>query len=477
MQKRWMRIGIGVLVLASLVLLGALIVLFNSLPRVFRATNTYTAQFADATGLSPGAPVRRSGVPVGVVGAMALDDQTGEVNVRLDLDQPHTIRKDEQVTLVASLLGGDAAIDLVPVAPPEGQAPDRTPLPPGTVLVGVRAGNFNQLISRASDVVPTTQETLNDIRKSMQRIEKMTPLVEDTFREYRDLGRSLNNSVPDLRHTNDDVDKLVNAVRDAVPDLRKTNDDVDKLATTVRDAVPQVTKDADQLTRDADDAAAAARSFQKVAERVDVILQQNQDKINQVVTNFNDVLTRTSSLLSPQNVQNATDTLHNTKVASDSFPSIARNSDETLKEGREAMQRFNATLIRTDDLLQNLQKITKPLADRSDPLARNLDESLSRLNHTLSDVNQLTQAIGQSDGTLHKLLTDPSLYNHLDDVACQAAKAAPQLNLILRDFEIFADKLARHPELIGAGGIVRPSSGLKDPPEPSPGLVIPPTHP
>jgi hypothetical protein len=37
---------------------------------------------------------------------------------------------------------------------------------------------------------------------------------------------------------------------------------------------------------------------------------------------------------------------------------------------------------------------------------------------------------------------------------------------ILKDFETFADKLARHPELIGAGGVVRPSSGLKGAPTP-----------
>ena len=37
-------------------------------------------------------------------------------------------------------------------------------------------------------------------------------------------------------------------------------------------------------------------------------------------------------------------------------------------------------------------------------------------------------------------------------LACQAAKAAPQLTLILKDVETFTDKLARHPELIGIGG-------------------------
>ena len=86
MQQRWMRIGIGIFVALALVLLGTLIVLFNSLPRLFVATNVYTARFKDATGLSPGAAVLRSGVPIGVVGDMKLDDQTGEVNAQVDLD-------------------------------------------------------------------------------------------------------------------------------------------------------------------------------------------------------------------------------------------------------------------------------------------------------------------------------------------------------------------------------------------------------
>jgi ABC-type transporter Mla subunit MlaD len=451
-----MRILIGAFVALALVLLGTLIVLFNSLPRLFKATSTYTAQFTDdVSGLTSGAPVRRSGVPVGVVGEMALDDATGAVRVQLVIDRPIVIRKNEQVTLVANLLGNDTAIELVTVAPPEGKTADTTPVPPDTVLVGVRSGNFSQLVARASEVVPTTQETLNDIRKSIARIEKMAPLVEDTFREYRDLAHSLNTAIPDLRQTNTDIDKLAQSA--------------DKAMTQFQDAIPKI-------TRDADDAAAAARAWQKVGERVDVVLQQNQDQINQAVARLNDVLTRTATLLSDDNVHNVTDVLRNVRTASQTFPDLVRDSDELMKEGRNALDRFNATLVRLDDLTQNLQKITKPLADRSDVLARNLDEGLARLNRTMADVDQLVQAIGQSNGTLNKLLTDPSLYNHLDEVASQAARAATQLGLILKDLETFTDKLARHPESIGLGGLVRPSSGLKDPPTP-PGLVIPPTHP
>jgi phospholipid/cholesterol/gamma-HCH transport system substrate-binding protein len=40
----------------------------------------------------------------------------------------------------------------------------------------------------------------------------------------------------------------------------------------------------------------------------------------------------------------------------------------------------------------------------------------------------------------------------------------PRVERALKDLEVFADKLARHPESIGLGGALRPSSGLKEAP-------------
>ncbi len=164
----------------------------------------------------------------------------------------------------------------------------------------------------ASEVVPTTQETLNDIRKSMQRIEKMTPLVEDTFREYRDLGHKLNNAVPDLRQTNADVDKLAQSANKAMEQAQ--------------DAIPRI-------TRDADDAAAAARAFQKLSERVDNLLLQNQDQITQSITRLNEVLTRTAALLSDDNVRNVTDIIRNVRTSSETFPEPDPQRERVLEGG------------------------------------------------------------------------------------------------------------------------------------------------
>ena len=32
--------------------------------------------------------------------------------------------------------------------------------------------------------------------------------------------------------------------------------------------------------------------------------------------------------------------------------------------------------------------------------------------------------------------------------------------------EVFSDKIARHPELLGVSGAIKPSAGIKDPPVP-----------
>ena len=49
------------------------------------------------------------------------------------------------------------------------------------------------------------------------------------------------------------------------------------------------------------------------------------------------------------------------------------------------------------------------------------------------------------------------------------------MDQILKDLETFADKLARDPEKLGVSGVVKPDSGLKDPPTlaPAPPILTP----
>jgi ABC-type transporter Mla subunit MlaD len=371
-------------------------------------------------------------------------------------------------------------------------------------VVGVRQVTVNALLARANEVVPTTQETMNEMRKSLQRLEKMVPQAEDTMREYRDLARETRQSIPEVKRTNDEVRELAKSAREAMPELRRT----------------------------AEDFGAASRQWTRVGERADLLLQANQDKIVKSIENLNELLARMVNIFTEENQKNINATIRNTRAASDRFEDIARNLDEALKDGRKAMERLNVSLGKADaaltdaqkvlldaqklskplgdrgesiarnldEVLADTKKITTPLAERADPISRNLDaalvnirtltapfaarseqmardlaQSLDRLNQTLGDVNALMKVIDQCDGTLRRFLTDPSLFIHLDEAVCSVIKLTPRIDRILKDFETFADKLARHPEAIGLGGVVRPGSGLKDPPTPVP--VPPPGFP
>ena len=109
-----------------------------------------------------------------------------------------------------------------------------------------------------------------------------------------------------------------------------------------------------------------------------------------------------------------------------------------------------------------MRRSSAPLNERGPRLFQNLDEAAEKFNRMLTSVGELMQAVGQSDGTLRRFVTDPMLYNSLADAACLVVKLLPRLERVLRDVEVFADKIARHPELLGVGGAVSPSGGLKE---------------
>src|SRR5438552_801324 len=97
---RALRFGLGAFVLVALPLLAGLILMFGGAPSFFRRSSTYTVRFTDAQGISPGTPVRRSGVRIGEVREVRLDDSTGLVYVTIAIEPDHPIYHNETPTLV-----------------------------------------------------------------------------------------------------------------------------------------------------------------------------------------------------------------------------------------------------------------------------------------------------------------------------------------------------------------------------------------
>jgi phospholipid/cholesterol/gamma-HCH transport system substrate-binding protein len=118
MNDRVMQFRVGVVVLATAIIAGILIVLFGDLPSLVQATYPVRMSFTDARGIADGTPVRKNGILVGRVQSVTLDERGG-VSVVADIDSYVPVYRDEQPRIATTLLG-DAEIQLVPgvIRPP-----------------------------------------------------------------------------------------------------------------------------------------------------------------------------------------------------------------------------------------------------------------------------------------------------------------------------------------------------------------------
>ncbi|WP_437226446.1 MlaD family protein [Planctomicrobium sp. SH661] len=221
---------------------------------------------------------------------------------------------------------------------------------------------------------------------------------------------------------------------------------------------------------------ATSREWQQVARNVNNLMDTNRGNLGDVVERavlaldtFHEAMRAATSTFTEagETLKVASNTLANAnslladpelqanlrKTAAE-LPKIAEETRLTIASARTSMEQVSANL-------NTIQKATMPLAEESDVIVRKLSGSLVQLESLLTELNMFSQVINAKDGSLQKFASDPSLYKNLERSAAALTvlleNAAPALN----DLRIFTDKVARHPELLGVGGAMRPSTGLK----------------
>lgn len=436
MSERRYRLRLGLFLLLGAVMLAFLLFLFGGAPRLFVPSDPYTVVFTEAPGIQPGTPVRRSGVRIGEVEGLELDPVTGLVRISLRLDPKYPPRDQEHVTISRSLLSGDGVIDFVPVDPDVQPMNLGDPLPPGTELVGLTPTSARSLLSQASDVLPSAQQSLDQIRQSMARFEELAPRVEEALVSIRDLGRGGSELVGELRRTNDTVRDFLLEIREVRPAISQTNQELQ----------------------------AFLRNSNTFVEEMRQVVKVNEPRVVRAIEEFTETTIRIGEVLTDENRRNFAKTLENISVASERLDPLAQKADEGIDQVQRTLEQLDTTLREMEMTLKDIRRTTQPLGERSDQIVQNFDESLSNLNLLLTDFRQIVMTAARADGTLQRFLADPALYTELTMTVNGITKLLPQVQAILADVEIFADKIARHPERLGLGGAVRPDTGLKESP-------------
>jgi ABC-type transporter Mla subunit MlaD len=469
MADRTAKLRLGGFVAASLAALAALVLLFGGAPRVFSQRAKYVVLFAEAPGIAPGTPVRKSGVRIGEVTALDLDEATGQVRVTLEVDKRYLPRTNEEATVFRGILSGDTSVDLVPKANPDGTpVADRgEPLTVGTTIAGITPVNPSQLVRQASGVLPTAQESMARILSSVERVERAVPKIEKAFEEVGGLARSGREFVPELRRTNDKLQEVLAFADQPDPDkpqpgLRTTLNEINEFLRTARPLVEDLRR----------------------------LVRTNEADLTGTIKSVRSASDAVNDLLNPANRKALADALTNLSVASGDLGRVLQLIVALIPEFDRTAKQLNARLAQAEPVLRsadeafrsaaaaarNLEAATKPLGERFGPTVENINIAADQLAKTLTELRETLRAVNRGDGTLQKALADPSLYNNLNDAAVSLTRTLMRAERAAADLQVFADKIARRPEVIGVGGAVRPSAGLKESPSaPISGPPIPPS--
>jgi len=230
MNDRVMQFRVGVVVLATAIITGILIVLFGDLPSLVQATYPVKMSFTDARGVADGTPVRKNGILVGRVSSVQLDEKGG-VSVVADVDSYVPIYKDEQPRIATTLLG-DAEIQLVPgtIKPPRVRvgkdralvgAVSRDPFEVFATLEP-KLGGAMQSLAEASESVKKLSDNLD--RMLLGDDDKFSTMVQKTEAALDAFSLAMGNindvmGDPQARAS---LKRTLNSLPDVIADLRST---------------------------------------------------------------------------------------------------------------------------------------------------------------------------------------------------------------------------------------------------------------
>ncbi len=114
MDERLIQFRVGVMVLATVIITGVLILLFGEVPSLVQGAYEVRMRFDQAPGVTIDTPVRKSGILVGrVTNVQLIDDRFGGVMVVAQVSDQRRLYRDEVPRVTQGLLG-DATIEIVP---------------------------------------------------------------------------------------------------------------------------------------------------------------------------------------------------------------------------------------------------------------------------------------------------------------------------------------------------------------------------
>lgn len=221
------------------------------------------------------------------------------------------------------------------------------------------------------------------------------------------------------------------------------------------DPLESVTSIEGDLREAIDSISKASEEVRDLAHRLNESLGQNQEQLTRIVNktelaldSFQTAMTGVNEVMSDPQFR-------------ESLKNGLRQLPEALVDVRQGIADMRTVLQLADTNLRNIEGFTRPLGQKGPQLVDNLDRTVARLDSLFAQFVQFGKTLNSSEGTIGKLLNDPTLINNVNQVVCNIRDITVRLRPILDDVRVITDKVARHPERVGVKGLLENRPGIK----------------
>lgn len=348
MDERVLRQRVGVVVLAAAIITAFLVARFGDLPLSW-GPGTYTifVRFPYAPGVTPGTPVRKSGVQIGRVTAVELQERGG-VLVTTEIQRNKPIFATETARISTASVLGDAIIEFVPT---------RYDLPPGQLLEDRTEITNGQVQGNPMDVLVNLE---TDMRTALGSIHRAGMEVEMTA---RNLNTAIGNNDDQIPRLAQKAERALDQFSTAMTSINEVFGDEKMragLKQTLND-MPAFMQEARGTLQKADE---AFEGFKGVSERASRNLEN--------LENF----TRPLGERGPQLVDNLDGSLSNINdlleglvTFTDGLNSREGTLGQLLHDDR-LYRRLDRTLANAEDITSRIKPILDDIRIFSDKIAR-----------------------------------------------------------------------------------------------------------
>ena len=231
MNERVMQFRIGMFVIVAGLVLTMLIVWFGESPSLLRDQIYLKARYAEAPGVLEGVAVRKSGIRVGEVVAIAFDERPNQpdgVLVTMAIERKYSVREGSIPRLNRSLIG-DVTIDLLPGTGKDnlhlGRTPAEAPIIDGDVAVdpGKALAAATTAFEQAGDTLKSINEAATGLAKLSKNADQLDGFLKTWTKTGQDLSGAsqgisqfINSNETDFRTTMGNLQKVADKLNNTL---------------------------------------------------------------------------------------------------------------------------------------------------------------------------------------------------------------------------------------------------------------------